>query len=587
MTSRTLRRRIPSFLVQIALGVSALVGIELGFGMGAAPAAAAESGAALESGVDRPPSSAPRRKPASETDSSATAAQPSEAEGGAASAGEGSEASEASTGVSPATEEMLKTLREKGILTQEEYEKIYRREAEFQAEKKAESALPGWLQNWTFGGDFRLRWDQIDYGDEFRPGNIYIVGQDNVNPEDNTGTGIRDRFMMRMRLGAEKKLNDEFTMGFRFATAPTVEVGGNVLFDNGRFPRKLTGDPRRADVSLGGYFEQKPVGIDRAYLRYGPTWAPGLNVTAGKVPNPFLGGNHLAEMITWDIDINPEGLSATYDFELIPERLRLDTAAAAFILDEVPGVTLEVPEIPEEGSPTISPYYDERDPYMWGLQAGLTGTPVPKLTANVRASYYELRQLNTEFVAIINDSGNGGDPVDENPLYVLSNAPTSAESEGKLRQVVVDGYFEYVPFDKKWLTMRPFWLYSQILTADDDNDAWVAGFALGDLDTVRFSALYGDIRRNGTISMFTDSVIFDGLTNIQGWYLLTERRLTPFMRVRGSFSKTRASEQTCLVTLTEPQSCDTAFAASPALLEQYRTTQRDRTRWQIDFLVEF
>lgn len=566
MTRPVVRRRIFAFLF-IVLIPSAFLSASKAF---------AEADAAASAGAEEPAASPPRD---GSVESGSTGVDSTMAVPGPA--GEQAQA------VSPATEEMLKMLLEKGILTQEEYEKIYRREAEFQAEKKAASALPGWLKNWTFGGDFRLRWDQIDYGDEFRFGNVYVVGEDNVNLENNTGTGVRDRFQMRMRIGAEKKLNDDFTMGLRIATAPTIEVGGNVLFDNGRFPRRFTGDPRRPDVSLGGYFESKPVGLDRGYLRWNPTIAPGFRVTAGKLQNPFVSGQHLAELITWDSDINPEGIAAQYGFEFIPERLRMDASAGAFILDEVPGVTLEVPVVPEDGSPTIAPYFDERDPYMWALQAGFTGTPVKKLTANVRASYYELRQLNTEFVAIINDSGNGGDPVDENPLYVLSNAPTSAASEGVLRQIVVDGYFEYVPLDKAWLTVRPFWLYSQILTADGDNDAWAAGFSFGDLDHVRFSALYGDVRRNGTISMFTDSVVFDGLTNIKGWYLMLERRMTPFMRVRGSFGKTRASEQTCLVTLTEPENCDTAFAASPVLLEQFRKTQRDRMRLQLDMLVEF
>lgn len=560
MTHPAARRRLLTILLLIVLPLSSLTATR------AIAEPASKSASASES------SAAPTTTEASVDDAS------SRAEG--ASDGNGSV-------VSPATEEMLKALVQKGIITLEEYEKIYRREAEYQTGKEEENALPGWLANWTFGGDLRLRWDRVDFGDEFRPSEIFTVGQDNVNLENNTGTGVRNRFSLRMRLGAEKKLSDDFAMGIRIRTAPTLEAGGNVLFDNGRFPRRFTGDPRSADVTFGGFFESKPIGIDLAYLRWNPTVAPGLRVTAGKIPNPFLSGEHLAERIVWDWDINPEGLAAQYGFEFVPGRLRMDMAAGAFILDEVPGVTLEIPVVPEDGSPTIAPSFDERDPFMWGLQAGFTGTPVSRLKANVRASYYELQQLNTEFVAIINDSGNGGDAVDENPLFVLSSAPTSAASEGRLRQIAVDGYFEYPFFNKSYLTLRPFWFYSQILTADDDNDAWAAGFAFGDPHYLRFTALYGDIRRNGTISMFTDSAIFDGLTNVQGWYLQLERRVTRFMTVRGSFSKTRASEQTCLVTLTEPETCDTAFASAPALLEQFRTTQRDRVRWQIDVMVEF
>src|SRR5262245_47415976 len=58
---------------------------------------------------------------------------------------------------SPAAGEMLKSMREKGILSEEEYDDLYRRQAKYEEQQREKNALPGWMQNWTFGGDLRLR----------------------------------------------------------------------------------------------------------------------------------------------------------------------------------------------------------------------------------------------------------------------------------------------------------------------------------------------------------------------------------------------------------------------------------------------
>src|SRR5262245_36925331 len=73
--------------------------------------------------------------------------------------------------------EVLVLLREKGILSDEEYETLYRRQAKHEASVEAKSALPGWVSGWTFGGDARLRWDRLDYGheDNVGPGRVLVI----------------------------------------------------------------------------------------------------------------------------------------------------------------------------------------------------------------------------------------------------------------------------------------------------------------------------------------------------------------------------------------------------------------------------
>lgn len=489
--------------------------------------------------------------------------------------------------ISPAMAEILKMLRERGILTKDAYEDAYRREAEYQADQREKMQLPGWLRDWTFGGDIRMRYDRIDWGDEFRPGNVYVVGQDNVNPETNQGSGVRERMQLRLRIGAEKKLSQDFLFGFRLATAPTFTFGEDVQFDNGRFPRSLESDPRGPNVSLGDYFSDKPIAIDRAYMRWSPSFLPSLRITGGKFANPFLTQDNLAERIMWDNDINPEGVIADYRFDFLPEQVWLDMAGGYFFLDEVPGVTLQVPVDPELGSVTVAPSFDERDPGMWGLQAGVTGDVFDWMRANGRISYYELYQLGTDFSVYINENGNGGDAVSENPLLVLSSTPTSGASDGKLQELVFDGYLRMTPFGERYM-IKPFFQYSQILTANGDNDAYALGVELGsETELVDVTVMYGNIERNGTVAIFTDNVIFDGLTNVEGWYVSAQRKLNDFLSLRGSFSKMKIEEEHCLVNLVEPENCDTSFAAAPALLEQFRQTQRDRVRWQVDMMMAF
>src|SRR5262252_2997478 len=93
---------------------------------------------------------------------------------------------------SPAAAEMLKSMREKGLLSEEEYEELFRRQARFEAEQRAATALPDWLQNWTVGGDLRFRWDRIDYAgsSEIPVNQTFLIDNRNVDvTRIDTGSG--------------------------------------------------------------------------------------------------------------------------------------------------------------------------------------------------------------------------------------------------------------------------------------------------------------------------------------------------------------------------------------------------------------
>lgn len=491
---------------------------------------------------------------------------------------------------SPAAAEMLKAMREKGVLSQEEYETIYRRQAKYEADQKAENSLPGWAKDWTVGGDLRLRYDLQGYSSQLKPGNVYVPGENNINldsPTLGSGSGERERFLMRLRVGAEKTLGEGFTVGFRFTTADAISFGTDTY--NGTatpFATTLAANPRSGNTTLGGYNAYHGIFLDRAYLSWTPPFAKGLTITAGKFGNPFTDNENMAERVVWDSDISPEGISAKYHFDVIPEAVSLDFVGAYLLINNVPNASINV-----VSSTTDLPNLDERDPDMYGFQVGVTTYPTDWVKTNLRVSFYQMEQLNAAWAAYAAESGNGGDAITHNPLFTLlpPNDPmfNDGSSRGRLEEIVVDANVRFTPFGERY-QIRPFVSFSQILNALFDDKAYAGGLDLGTPDFLRFVAMYADVGRNGTMGPFIDDDIFDGLTNMKGWYLFAERSLTSFLRLRVGWSKMRPSTGPCTAALAgQPNYCDTAFGFSPPLLQDFRLTQRDRYRWQIDLLADF
>jgi hypothetical protein len=495
---------------------------------------------------------------------------------------------------SPAAAEMLKSMREKGVITEEEYETIYRRQAKYEAEQKAANSLPGWMKDWTVGGDFRLRYDRQDYSSTLDPGKVYIPGENNINlnsPTLGSGAGQRERYLMRVRLGAEKTLGEGFTFGLRVTTADSIQFGTDTFDGNATpFLTTLAANPRSGNTTLGGYNAYHALYLDRAYLSWNPPFAKGLTVIAGKFGNPFTDNDNPAERAIWDPDISPEGVAAKYHFEVIPEGLWLDFVGAYFMVNNVANASVSTTLQP--GMTTV-PNLDERDPDMYGFQLGATAFPLEWLRTNLRVSFYQMEQLTASWAAYAEETGNGGDAITNNPLFVLPQVPPNSPlvnngaSRGRLEELVVDANIRFTPWGERY-QIRPFFSFSTILNALFDDKAYAGGLDLGTPEFLRVVVMYADVGRNGTMGPFIDDDIFDGLTNMKGWYIFGERALTSFLRLRVGYSKMRASTGPCTAALAgQPVYCDTFFGFSPTLLQDFRLTERNRTRWQIDLIADF
>ncbi len=130
-----------------------------------------------------------------------------------------------------------------------------------------DTALPGWIKNTKFGGDFRLRYERQE-GEE--------NGEDKVD---------RHRGRFRLRYGFETLVNDKMKVGMRFATGSGEQTSTNQTFQD--------------------TFNQKNLWIDRAFLEYTPH--PDFKLIGGKMKNPFYTTD-----LVWDSDINPEGVAANF-----------------------------------------------------------------------------------------------------------------------------------------------------------------------------------------------------------------------------------------------------------------------------------
>lgn len=130
------------------------------------------------------------------------------------------------------------------------------------------AAMENILGRFRLSGDVRLR------GDSFM--------QD--------GTQDRDRARLRVRLGLDGQLNEDFVGSVALATGSL----GNALSTN---------------ETLGGVFNRKTIGLDRGFITYNPVAHSWLSLTGGKFTYLWQ-----RTSVTGDPDLNPEGFDEKVSF---------------------------------------------------------------------------------------------------------------------------------------------------------------------------------------------------------------------------------------------------------------------------------
>src|SRR5439155_26533689 len=141
-----------------------------------------------------------------------------------------------------------------------------------QDEQKRMSALESLVGKFRFTGDVRVR------GESFF--------------QDFPGFPDRNRGRIRVRLGIEGKLNEDFVGGFALATGSL-------------------GDPTTTNESFTNFFDRKTIGLDRGYITYNPLAHRWLSLTGGKFAYAWN-----RTKVTGDPDINPEGFNEKFSWDL-------------------------------------------------------------------------------------------------------------------------------------------------------------------------------------------------------------------------------------------------------------------------------
>ena len=104
------------------------------------------------------------------------------------------------------------------------------------------------------------------------------------------GTQDRNRARVRIRLGLDGQLNEDFVGSIALATGSL-------------------GDPTTTNETLTNAFDRKTFALDRGYITYSPVAHPWLSLTGGKFPYLWQ-----RTSVTGDPDLNPEGFDQKFSF---------------------------------------------------------------------------------------------------------------------------------------------------------------------------------------------------------------------------------------------------------------------------------
>jgi len=153
-----------------------------------------------------------------------------------------------------------------------------------QEDQKRMSAAENVVNRFRFTGDARVRGEGFYQSYAGCPAGVC---------ED------RNRIRLRLRLGVEGKLNEDFNAGIFLATG--IWSNGSPSFT----------DPVSTNETVTGFFEKKTIALDRGYITYNPVAHKWLNLTGGKFAYTWQRTNFM-----FDPDLNPEGFSEKFSFDL-------------------------------------------------------------------------------------------------------------------------------------------------------------------------------------------------------------------------------------------------------------------------------
>jgi hypothetical protein len=372
-----------------------------------------------------------------------------------------------------AVEQIVGILQERGLIDGGQAEQILAKHA---AEPRAQAlpAVAAAVDRFEWSGDLRLRYETFLYQHDPR-------GFDEEN---------RHRFRYRARIGAKAKVNDWITAGFRLASGATNPTSTNQT------------------LGSGNDFDKETLGIDLAYADIRLALAlEGLDAhfVGGKIPNPFL-WKVGRDILIWDNDITPEGGALTFGYKPL-EETTLFANVGGFI--DVENRT-------------------SSDPKVFAVQVG--GTQRAGIFEfGLRGSGYAWRSLDTAFETRAALNGTLG--AAQNAGNLVGAGFDDRANVGEVSSYVTLSALESWPLTLFGTAVRNFSADDGVIggfAVNNDQDAFLVGLEAGDkAKVVKLGIGFARVEANSVVSMFTDSDIFDGTTNRQGFAFWVSRALMP------------------------------------------------------------
>ena len=319
--------------------------------------------------------------------------------------------------------------------------------------------IPDWIYTLKWSGDFRYRHEYID---------------------NDNATSDRTRNRIRARLGLMATLDDEWDVAVRVATGSSDTATST-------------------NQTLDDTFEQKDLWLDRAYADYHPRTIDNLNITMGKIPNPFYqtGGNQLI----WDSDVNPEGGAAKYNFD-INDELTVYLNGGVFWVDERAAAS---------------------DASLMGIQGYAKNMFDDGTSLTSGVSYYNFGNVQGKTL-----TGSAG---------LLGNSGT-APMTYRYDYDLVEGFVDY-GFKYGDMPMLVYANYiDNIAAANNKNDAYSIGVRVNkakDPGSWEFGYQYHRVESDSVLSAINDADPFDGVVGVTGHRYGLKYQLTKSIQAGVSF----------------------------------------------------
>jgi hypothetical protein len=337
-----------------------------------------------------------------------------------------------------------------------------------------------WAEKIKFSGDLRYRHETID---------------SQSSGKDKDGT---NRNRIRARLGLSVNINEEWDLGFRFATGSS--------------------DPSSTNQTLENGFSSKDVWLDLAYFDWHPQSVERLNVYGGKMPNPFYtaGKNQLI----WDGDVTPEGIAAKYSMPMWGENNTLYINGGGFWLK---------PDTGAEGAASV-----------WGVQGYMKHTFENKDYMLGGLSYYIFGNLEGK-EGLYKSSGSGASKFG-NTMTGSGTTASPYRYAGAYKVLEAFGEYGFKLADKPSNVYGSFIKNTAAVTSEDTG--WLIGINFNkakDPGSWQLGYNYRKVEKDATIGVLTDSDFVGGGTDgkghcFTGTYQLTKNiqaGLTYFLSEKG------------------------------------------------------